>query len=353
MRRAALTAIALALASTAAGQDAAADAPTLIEEPMLTMEFPDEGAERAADMLIGTWKSADPIDDGSGSHIVMSIAPVSVQGVPGALYAELARSESLSMPYRQVLLQLYRFEDGLRLRTFEFKDEAVKQVLVGVSYVPDRFPATITGDQLYATLDIDLKETGSGFEGVTPYPYPTTESDAVQMISGVRMDGQTLQTGDTGFAADGSVAWGGQDEWMTFERADDLVRVERWSDGLIEIQFTQGEGDPVSDGDTLAVHYTGRLLDGSKFDSSRDRGQPFRYQVPGRLIEGWLRGTDDIREGAQRRLIIPPELGYGERANARIPANSTLVFDIECLAIERPEPQAEDAPDAASGSADD
>ena len=341
MRRAAVSILACLLAGQAAAQDAAApsaDEPTIIANPMSAYSFSSKEAETAAGMLIGTWRSDKPINDGSGSHIVMSIAPVTVEGLADTMYAEVARSEDPSMPYRQVLLQLYQFEDTLRLRTLEFKNDGIKAVLVGTAYVPDRFPSTITPADLYATLDVDLEPSGSGYEGSTPYPYPTTESDAVQMTSGVRMNGNTLTTFDTGFGTDGSVVWGGPDGSVSFARADDLVQVERWSDGFIKIQFAEGEGDPVRDGDSLAVHYTGRLTDGTKFDSSRDRGQPFRYEVPGRLISGWLRGTEDIREGAQLRLIIPPELGYGPQANARIPGNSTLVFDIECVGIDRPDP---------------
>ena len=79
----------------------------------------------------------------------------------------------------------------------------------------------------------------------------------------------------------------------------------------------------------------GRLTDGTKFDSSFDRGEPFRYKYPGTLIPGWIRGTEGMTEGSRRRLIIPSSLGYGDRAVGPIPPGSTLVFDVECIFVEK------------------
>jgi peptidylprolyl isomerase len=331
-----LSALLLAAGQALAQDQAAEAAPeaTLIQAPTLTVAFPDEEAQRVADLLTGTWSSASPID-GSGATVVLSAAPVVVEGLPGVLYAEMSRSDDLANPYRQVLLQLYRYKDGLRLRTLEFRDTDTRLVVAGTSHVPDRFPASIPPDALYATIDIDLTASGDGFTGQSPYQYPTTVSNAVQMTSSITIEPGRLITGDTGYAADGSIAWGGDGGMLTFSRTEELVAVQRWSDGLVQINFAAGQGDPVADGDMLAVHYTGRLSTGDKFDSSRDRGEPFRYRVPGRLIPGWLRGTQDLRVGDTRKLIIPPELGYGSQGNQRIPANSTLVFDIECVHIER------------------
>ena len=92
-----------------------------------------------------------------------------------------------------------------------------------------------------------------------------------------------------------------------------------------------GTGEGARDGDTLVVHYTGTLADGKKFDSSRDRGQPFEVTLgQRRVIAGWEQGLQGMTVGEQRRLTIPPELGYGARgAGGAIPPNATLVFDVE------------------------
>ncbi len=97
----------------------------------------------------------------------------------------------------------------------------------------------------------------------------------------------------------------------------------------------QGSGEAAKTGDTVSVHYTGTLLDGTKFDSSVDRGQPFSFTLgQNRVIQGWELGVLGMKVGEKRKLTIPPELGYGSQAvGGVIPANSTLVFDVELLGI--------------------
>ncbi|MBB3696266.1 FKBP-type peptidyl-prolyl cis-trans isomerase [Flammeovirga yaeyamensis] len=99
----------------------------------------------------------------------------------------------------------------------------------------------------------------------------------------------------------------------------------------IKIIKKGGDVKPV-DGKTVVVHYVGYLMDGEKFDSSRDRGQPFQFQLGrGRVIKGWDEGVKNLTIGTRAMLMIPPELGYGSRNMGPIPANSTLIFDIEVL----------------------
>jgi FKBP-type peptidyl-prolyl cis-trans isomerase len=106
--------------------------------------------------------------------------------------------------------------------------------------------------------------------------------------------------------------------------------------GLQIEKLVDGQGDAPRSGDSVAVHYTGWLTDGTKFDSSVDRGQPFRFLLGrGQVIRGWDEGVATMRVGDKVRLTIPPELGYGARGAGRvIPPNATLVFEVELLGIE-------------------
>ena len=99
-----------------------------------------------------------------------------------------------------------------------------------------------------------------------------------------------------------------------------------------------GQGDFPEPGDILSVHYTGKLEDGTIFDSSVQRGQPIEFPVgKGRVIKGWDEGLLSMKVGGKRKLIIPSNLAYGERgAGGVIPPNATLVFEVELLAIEKP-----------------
>jgi peptidylprolyl isomerase len=105
--------------------------------------------------------------------------------------------------------------------------------------------------------------------------------------------------------------------------------------GLQYVDITEGTGAMPQAGQRVTVHYTGTLEDGTKFDSSRDRGRPFTFQIGvGQVIKGWDEGVSTMRVGGQRQLVIPAELGYGSRgAGGVIPPNATLIFDVELLRI--------------------
>ena len=99
----------------------------------------------------------------------------------------------------------------------------------------------------------------------------------------------------------------------------------------------EGTGDGAQKGDGIEVHYVGTLTNGTKFDSSVDRNEPFPYVLgKNQVIQGWELGLVGMKVGEKRRLTIPPELGYGARgAGSVIPPNATLVFDIEMLKIDK------------------
>ena len=105
---------------------------------------------------------------------------------------------------------------------------------------------------------------------------------------------------------------------------------------LVKKDLKKGKGKEAKSGCKVEVHYTGWLTNKTKFDSSHDHGdQPFSFTLgKGMVIKGWDEGVAGMKEGGKRKLTIPAEMGYGERATGPIPANSTLIFEVELLKVD-------------------
>ncbi len=105
--------------------------------------------------------------------------------------------------------------------------------------------------------------------------------------------------------------------------------------GLVIEELVQGDGQTAAAGQRVTVHYTGWLTNGTKFDSSKDRNDPFVFGLgQGQVIRGWDEGVQGMQVGGKRKLTIPPELGYGARgAGGVIPPNAILVFEVELLGV--------------------
>jgi FKBP-type peptidyl-prolyl cis-trans isomerase len=114
-------------------------------------------------------------------------------------------------------------------------------------------------------------------------------------------------------------------------------KIIKTKSGLQYQELKEGTGDAAKAGDTVQVHYTGWLKSGKKFDSSVDRGEPFEFKLgAGKVIKGWDEGVQGIKVGGKRKLMIPPELGYGKRgAGNTIPPDSELIFEVELLKIKK------------------
>jgi len=104
--------------------------------------------------------------------------------------------------------------------------------------------------------------------------------------------------------------------------------------GLVVEEVKVGDGPVATAGKVVSVNYTGKLTDGTKFDSSYDHGSPIEFPLgAGRVIKGWDQGLEGMKVGGKRKLTIPPQLGYGEHGMGPIPPNATLVFDVELMGV--------------------
>lgn len=352
-RLALLTIPALLLAGTAIAQDAPAPeaAPLQYGEvwETWTPTWTTPAIQSVAEAFIGTWKTTAPVGetggDASGStDMLMTVSPAPISGVADALYVEQYRADSPGKPFRQSVMQVYKFKDGHRLRTFEIMgDDSRQGILMGMGHLPEAFPG-LGRDELIATLDLDISPSSNGFKGRTAYPYPTGVNGAVEMTSEITVDGDRMTTADRGYGPDGSIVWGaGASGSYTWTRAEDWANVERRPGGLATITFVNPDDDAPVDGGRVFVHYTGWTADGNKFDSSVDKGQPWPLTWPvseQRVIEGWKQGFDNVHKGTVRKLIIPPALAYGAAGvpRANIGPDAVLYFNTEVITIQAPAP---------------
>lgn len=126
----------------------------------------------------------------------------------------------------------------------------------------------------------------------------------------------------------------GKDFLAAFAKEKDVVTTES---GLAYKVLSEGKGDFPKETDEVKVHYHGTLIDGTVFDSSKERGEPVTFPL-NRVIKGWTEGVQKVKEGGKIKLVIPPELAYGDQgAPPKIAGGSTLVFEVELLSIVKPE----------------
>ncbi|MBK7404990.1 MAG: FKBP-type peptidyl-prolyl cis-trans isomerase [Phycisphaerales bacterium] len=320
-----------------AAEPAAASAP----QPMV---WTDPDFEAIGKALSGNWKTTAPVgqfgDASATADVLMSIAPASLADVPNALYVECARADSVDHPYRASFLQLYRREGKIRMRTLEVRDpnSPLNNLLIGLWAAPEYIPQ-VRRDVLIATLDMNVTKGADGWVAETPYPYPTALGGAFEMTSRMKIGNGRLETSDRGYDANGKVVWGASEgDKYTFEHTDAPFGVTRNENGLVVITLRQATGEqPSAEGDTVAFQYTGWLTNGVMFDTSRRQGKrPLQYVVPGSMIEGWTRATEGMAKGDWRKFIVPAELAWGpsSAAGGAIPANSTVIFEAECVFLQ-------------------
>jgi peptidylprolyl isomerase len=174
---------------------------------------------------------------------------------------------------------------------------------------------------------------GDGSEAIAATP-PETASQVAPAETIETADTDEIQVAQASTSADDLAPATTPDTPMT-ENSENSENMVTTDSGLQYVDLVEGTGAMPQTGQTVQVHYTGTLEDGTKFDSSRDRNRPFSFRIGvGQVIRGWDEGVASMRVGGRRQLIIPPDLGYGARgAGGVIPPNATLIFDVELLRI--------------------
>ncbi len=302
--------------------------------------FSDPEFETMAKLLTGSWKSANGVATGdSSTDVFFSLAPVAMTGVPDAMYAELARADSIDVPFRQVILQFHKENGKVHLRTMEFKRPKGEVISIRALWVlPEVFPAELTDADLQATTDMVFAKNGGTYHGVSSAPVASAIGGAMQVTSEIELMAGELKLADRGLAADGSVVWGpAKGAWTTFTRASTGMTVTTLGQGLFIINYPsniQPEPTPKND-DIISTQYVGTVGNGTIFDASYTRGTPFRYTYDEPLMDGWRRAMSDVRVGMKRKLVIPGPMAWGEKGNPRrnIGPNATLFFQLEVLGI--------------------
>ena len=175
---------------------------------------------------------------------------------------------------------------------------------------------------LGAALALSLAGCAGQSKTTSSAPPATTQSTSSSTTSTPTTPTTSSSTTTTGAASSTDAATAGKEITMP--------------NGLKYVDMKVGDGQLAETGMTAQVHYTGWLTDGTKFDSSVDRGQPFSFKLgAGQVIRGWDEGVKGMRVGGKRKLTIPPDLGYGAAgAGGVIPPNATLVFDVELLGLQ-------------------
>lgn len=300
----------------------------------------DADTARLTSMLEGSWKTTEPLG-GNDTPTWMHMLPFETDLLGRAIYVEIHQDGTPWEPTRQAIFRVYRYGDRLRLRTYEFREADRPKVLANLWLAPQAMPLeTIRPDDLIAIMDVELQRGKNGYVGRTPHAYPTRDGRSVEMTTSLSVRPDRLVSHDTFYGVDGSpleTPAGGE---VTWERAQLPATVQTDDDGLVIITLEEGlkDGPTTNEGDVVFLNYKGWRTNGQVFDSSWDRGLAMRTVYPLRVVTGFRRGLEPLVEGVRRKLVVPPELGFGQAVMQNLPAGSTLIFHIHVVRVEQADP---------------
>jgi FKBP-type peptidyl-prolyl cis-trans isomerase FkpA len=317
----------------------------------------------AYQLLTGSFAS-DPVAGGGVGAVtdipalVYNAARIDVTGLDNAVYFEIGRADGFWRPFRQGVFHLYRQGRNLRLRMFDFGGmPTFNDAVIGLWLAPEVFPPLAVAN-LVPKADITLTKTGDRYEGKTAARVPTTVQGAIEFEASIGFGPGQITLWDRGFDAAGTQVFGQPEgKSIVFKTAAPKAKVTRTAKDVVAIDMVPpGEG-PVATADAenrIAVHYTGWLQsDGWKFASSKDPRwdgtppEPQVFSLKARLLSGWSEGIPGMTKGGIRRLIMPSGMAFHSTGSQpwRVPPNTHLIFEVECLWVEdKPPAPPPDAP---------
>ncbi len=329
-------------------------------DPLPDITDPQIGA--AVSQLSGSFQS-EPVGDTPA--LVYNAARVDVSGLGNAVYFEIARADSPWKAVRQGIFHVAKRPQGLSLRVYDFAGTPTfGEAVMGLWLAPEVFPA-MSLSKLAPSCDFTLTLAGQKHDGRTPGRVPTVRGGAWEFESSIAFDGGEIAMSDRGFDVAGKQVFGTPEgKPVVFKKLPaPKTQVKRLEGGLIAIDFVPpvaGQIEVKENGARVAVHFTGYLqTDGTKFAGSKDPrwdnapSDPQLFSLPGRMLSGWSMGIPGITKGTMRRLLMPSGLAFGTIGSPtwKVPPNTAVIFDVECMYVEDkpPTPPTPPTPAAPTG----
>lgn len=270
-------------------------------------------------------------------------ARASVRGMSNMVLVEIARADAPADPFRQFFVRGYLRQGQRRVRTYEILNSpGLKDAMAGLWAAPGEIPGSIA-ESLVPMLDMPLEiktsqGRGSTSTAKTEHAFPTSVGGAIEMTASIVVWNGSLRLADAGFDADGKQVWGqppGEEVLFVREEAEPRVRTEPGNLTIITTIPPKPDAPRHEPGGEITIAFSNWTSNGLKIQSTRDPGrEPIRVRIPGAPLPALDIALTGIAKGERRKIVIPPELAYGDRGRGVVPPNSTLIYDIECLAVD-------------------
>lgn len=304
----------------------------------------DEDIDGLLTIVPGTYASDVTKASETSPAITYNAARVLIDGLTNAVYFEVARADDPATPFRQGIISFVRVGGKVRMRVMDIGNPSLREAIVGLWAAPEVFPSfSISNLSINVELEVARTDDGGAYVAKTLRPFPTFAGGAVELTSRMRISSDGLSINDRGLDGSGTLVWGAasaEEDGTMLRRTASTVNVTRQGSGLVIVDLVPGEkgGYALGPGGDIAVHFSQWTTEGLKLDSSRSgtRGAA-RVRYPVGSIPGLDQGLAGITKGARRRVVIPPELGYGSQGRGPVPANATLVFDLEAMWLQAPQ----------------